>query len=519
MPTTSWSTMRAFIARSYGYYSFTSTDNATSDSTIHIQANTIESTELVKRFPNNDQPNNWYVLVEAGTNAGAERRSTDYVAATSLLTFGNPSLTADPAARACSLYQFFSPSEYQDAFNDAVKRMFPSLAIVREDRDIPIRIGQRFYELATNFRRVTFVELTARGNPGTGDGCWLGFDMIDDFVTITNNTAIDNIFDGGGTVEAWIYPRSDGEAGGRILNKRSAGVTGWALLITGESDGKANLQLLVEFGATGTAGVWTASGVLNINQWNHVAVSFDDDSAANDPTMTVNGTIVTVTETVTPVGSYLNESAIDLFIGGDGAGLVTFDGFIQEVRMWSDVRTQAEIETNKNRHLRGVEDGLAGYWPMENGRGLTVTDKSVNSNDGTITGAIWHDNRNSFVVTDWKYQSPVDGAAVGGILEIPSAYIIPTDKATDRLLRVRGIDVLSTVSADTDTFEVDDEMLEVLANETRRILAQEKGGRQLGSDPKWQRIADDYARKVDNAFQEGVGLHLQGRRQVELVDG
>ena len=156
---------------------------------------------------------------------------------------------------------------------------------------------------------------------------------------------------------------------------------------------------------------------------------------------------------------------------------------------------------------------------MERGRGLTVEDKSVNSNNGTITGAIWHDNRRSIIVPDWKYNSPVDGAAVGGILEIPSAYGVPTDQATNRLLRVRGIDVLSTVSADTDTFEVDDEMLEVLANETRRILAQEKSNSQLGRDSKWQRIADDYARKVDNAFQEGVGLHLQGRRQVELVDG
>ena len=36
-----------------------------------------------------------------------------------------------------------------------------------------------------------------------------------------------------------------------------------------------------------------------------------------------------------------------------------------------------------------MKQGLVGYWNFNEGSGTTVTDLSVNGNNGTINGAIW----------------------------------------------------------------------------------------------------------------------------------
>jgi hypothetical protein len=46
------------------------------------------------------------------------------------------------------------------------------------------------------------------------------FDGVDDVITVTDNAEIQNIFDGGGSVSAKIYPLSDGEGDqARIVEK------------------------------------------------------------------------------------------------------------------------------------------------------------------------------------------------------------------------------------------------------------------------------------------------------------
>jgi hypothetical protein len=67
----------------------------------------------------------------------------------------------------------------------------------------------------------------------------------------------------------------------------------------------------------------------------------------------------------------------------------TFDGNIDDVRLWGDIRTPAEIADNYTDKLTGSEGDLEGYWPIDAGSGATVDDDSVNNNDGTITGALW----------------------------------------------------------------------------------------------------------------------------------
>ncbi len=68
---------------------------------------------------------------------------------------------------------------------------------------------------------------------------------------------------------------------------------------------------------------------------------------------------------------------------GDGH-VNPFDGQIAEVRLWDAVRTQSEIDGYKDIPLSAgeVANGLAGYWPLNDGSGTTAA--AVVGVDGTV---------------------------------------------------------------------------------------------------------------------------------------
>ena len=62
-----------------------------------------------------------------------------------------------------------------------------------------------------------------------------------------------------------------------------------------------------------------------------------------------------------------------------------FDGQIDEVRIWDDARTQAEIKNNMYNELSGSESNLVAYYNMNEASGTTLNDLTSNLNDGTAT--------------------------------------------------------------------------------------------------------------------------------------
>lgn len=79
----------------------------------------------------------------------------------------------------------------------------------------------------------------------------------------------------------------------------------------------------------------------------------------------------------------------DPTFGRGNAGFF-LDGDLDEVRVWNVVRTQSEIDANKDQRLNGDEAGLIAYWPMEEGSGDVVGDASTASHEvrlGTQSGS------------------------------------------------------------------------------------------------------------------------------------
>jgi VCBS repeat-containing protein len=117
-------------------------------------------------------------------------------------------------------------------------------------------------------------------------------------------------------------------------------------------------------------------------QWHHWAGSLDN----------VNNVITLYKDGVEVVSNAISGDYTgtgNLYIGSylDGSSSY-FDGNIDDVRIWSDVRTADEIADNFTQALVGDEDGLIANWQFDDGIGGTLTDVTGN-HDGTISGATW----------------------------------------------------------------------------------------------------------------------------------
>jgi len=214
-----------------------------------------------------------------------------------------------------------------------------------------------------------YVEGSTAGAHVTTDSLlWLGnrtiapfFDGVDDLITVTDAASIQNVFDGGGTVEAIIRPVSDGENdNGRVYDK-----TSHRLYVHDEDAGTAKLGFWVDFDGAAD-GLWTTDNrVINLSAVNTVKVEYDADAVGNDPVITVNDVVVAITEDTTPVGTRITDAGSDLIVGNNAATDRTFHGLIWDFN-YNDVTE----------------------YPLNEATGTTVYD-SVGANNGVITGCAW----------------------------------------------------------------------------------------------------------------------------------
>lgn len=229
----------------------------------------------------------------------------------------------------------------------------------------------------------------------------LDFDGIDDYVNVGNKTGFDMNFTM--TVEAWIYPEGPGSggsagSGGAIVNKEGEfeiarfdnGYIGWA------------------FANYSPGWTWVQTTAYTpLNQWSHIAVVYD----IYEVRTYLNG----IWQHSYPVSGILGDVAPtynDLWISGRQTvpGGQIFDGKMDEVRIWSIARTEAEIRQEMHREpiAPNLIAGLNAYYSFNQGEGTKAYDYSINLYNGTLT--------NMDPSSDWEvstapipYNTLVDG--------------------------------------------------------------------------------------------------------------
>jgi hypothetical protein len=172
------------------------------------------------------------------------------------------------------------------------------------------------------------------------------------------------------TVEAWVSPNTLG-AFRTIIGNYDNGSMGFLLRIDG---GFPTFWI-----GTGDGTTWNfaqSPTSIPVNSWSHIAGTLD----GNTLSIYVNGVLMkskTVSGTIWP-------SANSIKIGGSLAGSDEYmDGVIDELRIWSQSRTQAEIQGSMYSELTGTESGLLAYYDFNEGSGTTLNDGSGNAYNST----------------------------------------------------------------------------------------------------------------------------------------
>jgi hypothetical protein len=170
------------------------------------------------------------------------------------------------------------------------------------------------------------------------------------------------------TLECWIKVESltNGTSYDLITKAPSTPDAGYRLFLSGTATG-AKLGMYWWSSSADTTN-WSTNDFLSssdIGNWVHVAVA--NDISEGDSFMYKNGVSQTVTNDASPsttinVGTY--NFAIGAYKGASPNSY--FDGLIDEVRVWTDIRTSTEINDNKSVELVGNEANLLGYWKLNN---------------------------------------------------------------------------------------------------------------------------------------------------------
>ncbi|MCF6366275.1 MAG: T9SS type A sorting domain-containing protein [Bacteroidales bacterium] len=239
----------------------------------------------------------------------------------------------------------------------------------------------------------------------------LNFDGTNDYVNINDNDALDLTTNY--TIEAWIMPESFISMGGIVCKYHTPGSNGYLLRLAGTAP----------YSGLTFDEMNTQSGILTSGVWHHIAAVNDNGTRRlylNGIEQTLTGTPLVVTANIDPLTIGVDYLDIPRF----------FDGNIDEVRIWNDVRTEQEIKDNMNSEIDPASANLVAYYNFNEISGSALPDITPNLHNGTLNNMIDEDWTESYAMvvpqnlssdgctSSLQWEAPVTGGIENYYLEI-----------------------------------------------------------------------------------------------------
>ena len=204
-------------------------------------------------------------------------------------------------------------------------------------------------------------------------GSALNFDGTDDLVNAGSATTLDDMSTI--SVTAWVYARGAGETLGRIIDKSTdtSASNGYIIGV----NGAGTVTLRVDHGATDLN---CNGSVVDINSWSHITITWDGTANCSGVLFYKNGVQVSTSTTTNGGAGRVSDADQSLIIGNNSATDRTFDGKIDNLKLYNYVRSPAQVAWEYNR------GGPVGWWKLDECQDGTLYDASGKGNNGTWYG-------------------------------------------------------------------------------------------------------------------------------------
>ena len=223
----------------------------------------------------------------------------------------------------------------------------------------------------------------------------LSLDGLNDYVDVTDNSNLK--YQGGNmTLSVWMKPDFAETDGAHFISKPWTGCGEYNYRLIYNSNKTIDLSIM----GSAYAGISSAGAVVERGVWSQVVMTLD---SSKNMKLYINGALVNsgTHDLVSWVAPSCGDSNLPLSIGtlypyGEGWGGNTgfsFQGFLDDVRIYNRALSATEItklyQSGAVKQKMVSNQGLVGYWPLNEGRGIRAGDSSGQNNHGTITGATW----------------------------------------------------------------------------------------------------------------------------------
>lgn len=169
------------------------------------------------------------------------------------------------------------------------------------------------------------------------------------------------------TIEAWVNVTDN--VNNTIVDKGD-----YDFLFQTHSNGNTGLG----FYNRNTGWIYSA-GTVPLNQWVHVAVTYNNQTIKFYQNGVLQGTYTTPAIT-------LGDNGV-MTIGRQqpaACACNNLDGSMDELRLWNVTRTQAQIQASMNANVPSNSTGLAAYYKFDDNAGPVAKDATANANNGTL---------------------------------------------------------------------------------------------------------------------------------------